>query len=160
MILWCSVKLENVRASRDHLIVNVREDGLQAITIYALPPAGKSVESLSEGQKIKFPEPTYSLEDESYQFNSHIFRYGYSSLRTPQSVYDYDLNSGKAVLKKLKPVYSIDLPPFTLALLLLSMNLSVLLLGYKHQISKYSHGLWVDFVKLKTWHQVTLNFNS
>ncbi|XP_024378586.1 uncharacterized protein [Physcomitrium patens] len=99
-----SVKLENVRASRDHLIVNVREDGLQAITIYALPPAGKSVESLSEGQKIKFPEPTYSLEDESYQFNSHIFRYGYSSLRTPQSVYDYDLNSGKAVLKKLKPV--------------------------------------------------------
>lgn len=98
-----------MQASKDHLIVNVREDGLQAITIYALPPAGTPVESLPEGQKIKFPEPTYSLEDESSQFNSHVFRYGYSSLRTPQSVYDYDMNTGNAVLKKLKPVCAIDL---------------------------------------------------
>ncbi|KAG0605070.1 hypothetical protein M758_9G029100 [Ceratodon purpureus] len=99
-----SVKLENIQASKDHLIVYVREDGLQAIVIYALPPAGTPVESLPEGQKIKFPEPTYSLEDESSQFNSHVFRYGYSSLRTPQSVYDYDMNTSKSVLKKLKPV--------------------------------------------------------
>jgi oligopeptidase B len=103
------VKLETVQASKDHLIVNVREDGLQAIVIYELPPAGTPVESLPEGQKIKFPEPTYSLEDESSQFNTHLFRYGYSSLRTPQSVYDYDMNTGKAVLKKLKPVSAMDL---------------------------------------------------
>ena len=105
------MKLEDLQASKDHLIVNVREDGLQAITIYALPPAGTPVESLPEGRKIKFPEPTYSLEDESSQFNSHVFRYGYSSLRTPQSVYDYDMNTGRAVLKKLKPVCAMDLCP-------------------------------------------------
>jgi len=104
------VKLENVQASKDHLIVNVREDGLQAITIYPLPPVGKPVESLPEGQKIKFPEPTYSLEEEPSQFNSHLFRYGYSSLRTPQSVYDYDMNTGRAVLKKKKPVCTVYLP--------------------------------------------------
>lgn len=105
------MKLEKVQASKDHLIVNVREDGLQAITVYALPPAGTPVETLPEGQKIKFPEPTYSLEEEPSQFNSHIFRYGYSSLRTPQSVYDYDMNTGKTVLKKKKPVRTVDLNP-------------------------------------------------
>lgn len=105
------MKLENVQASKDHLIVNVREDGLQAITIYSLPPAGAPVESLPDGRKIKFPEPTYTLEEEPSQFHSHIFRYGYSSLRTPQSVYDYDMNTGRAVLKKKKPVCTMDLPP-------------------------------------------------
>lgn len=105
------MKLEKVQASKDHLIVNVREDGLQAITVYSLPPAGTPVETLSEGQKIKFPEPTYSLEEESSQFDSHIFRYGYSSLRTPQSVYDYDMNTGKTVLKKKKPVCTLNLNP-------------------------------------------------
>lgn len=106
----CSVKIENVQSSKDHLIVNVREDGLQAITIYSLPPAGTPVESLPEGQKIKFPEPTYSLEEEPSQFNSHIYRYGYSSLRTPQSVYDYDMNTGRTVLKKKQPVRTMNLP--------------------------------------------------
>ena len=100
----CSVKLESVQASQDHLIVNVREDGLQAIAIYPLPPSGQPITSLSNGQKIIFPEPTYSLEEEKSQYESHIFRYGYSSLRTPQSVFDYDMNTGKSVLKKVKTV--------------------------------------------------------
>uniref|UniRef100_A0A0D6R1E0 Prolyl endopeptidase n=1 Tax=Araucaria cunninghamii TaxID=56994 RepID=A0A0D6R1E0_ARACU len=38
------------------------------------------------------------------EFNSHVLRYEYSSLRTPQSVYYYDMNTGKTVLKKVKPV--------------------------------------------------------
>ena len=99
-----SVKLEGLQASRDHLILNVREGGLQEITIFALPPLGTPITCLPEGQNITFPEPTYELEPEEYQFESHIFRYGYSSLRTPKSVYDYDMNIGKSVLKKMKPV--------------------------------------------------------
>lgn len=103
-----SVKLEGLQASRDHLILIVREDGLQEISIFALPPLGTPITCLPEGQNITFPEPTYELEPEEYQFESHIFRYGYSSLRTPKSVYDYDMNTGKAVLKKMKPVCDCD----------------------------------------------------
>ena len=98
-----------MQALKDHLIVNVREDGVQAIVIYALPLVGTPIELFPKGQKIKFPEPTYSLEDESSQFNSHVFWYGYNLLRTPQSIYDYDMNTGKVVLKKLKPISALDL---------------------------------------------------
>jgi len=99
-----SVKLEDVQVQKDHLIVHVREDGLQAITIYNLPPVDEPINSLSSGQKLEFPEPSYSLEHEDVQFDSHIFGYGYSSLKTPPSVYHHDMNTGKTVLKKVKPV--------------------------------------------------------
>jgi hypothetical protein len=104
MIKCCSVKLEDVQVQKDHLIVHVREDGLQAITIYNLPPVGEPINSLSSGRKLEFPEPSYSLEHEDVQFESHIFGYGYSSLKTPPSVFHHDMNTGKTVLKKVKPV--------------------------------------------------------
>lgn len=44
------------------------------------------------------------MDPEESQFHSSVLRFHYSSMRTPPSVYDYDMDSGVSVLKKIKPV--------------------------------------------------------
>ncbi|XP_024534049.1 uncharacterized protein LOC9637936 [Selaginella moellendorffii] len=99
-----SVKLEEVQAARDHLVVYERENALQSITVFKLPPAGEPITSLDQGVRIKFPEAAYALSPKEFQFNSPILRYQYSSLSTPFSVYDYDMETGKSMLKKRQEV--------------------------------------------------------
>lgn len=98
------MKLQSIGTSADHLIVEERENGLVTMTVHKLPSIGEPITGLGKGEKVQFPEPVYSVWPADYQYKSHIFRYIYSSLTTPSSVYDYDMNSGKAVLKKVTPV--------------------------------------------------------
>lgn len=99
-----SIKLQELQVFKDYLVVYERENGLVKVTIYHLPPAGESIKSLSSGQTIQFIDPIYSVSPVESQFNSHILRYEYGSLHTPPSIYDYDMNIGKSVLKKVEPV--------------------------------------------------------
>lgn len=99
-----SIKLQELQAFKDYLVVYERENGLVKVTIYHLPPAGEPIKSLSSGQTIQFIDPIYSVSQVESQFNSHILRYEYGSLHTPSSIYDYDMNIGKSVLKKVEPV--------------------------------------------------------
>jgi oligopeptidase B len=39
-----------------------------------------------------------------YQYNTHTLRYSYTSLTTPQSVYDYDMTTKSKELKKQQEV--------------------------------------------------------
>jgi oligopeptidase B len=51
--------------------------------------------------RIKFPEPVYSVNlTSNREFNTSVIRYGYNSLVTPYSVFDYDMNTGKSTLLK------------------------------------------------------------
>lgn len=59
---------------------------------------------LQGGQAVDFIDPIYSLDPSESQFSSSILRFKYSSLKTPPSVYDYDMNTGISVLKKIEPV--------------------------------------------------------
>ncbi|KAJ0803420.1 putative oligopeptidase B [Helianthus annuus] len=61
-------------------------------------------ESLQGGQTVDFIDPVYSVEPEESQFSSTILRFSYSSLRTPPSTYDYDMNTGVSVLKKVETI--------------------------------------------------------
>ncbi|KAG6556548.1 hypothetical protein Mapa_001487 [Marchantia paleacea] len=99
-----SVKLQSVSTSKDHIVVQERENGLVTLTVYMLPPVGEPITSLGEGRKVDFPEPTYSVWQAASQYDSSVMRYVYSSLTTPPTVYDYDMNTGVSVLKKVQAV--------------------------------------------------------
>lgn len=81
-----------------------RENGLPTITVYNLPSIGEGIGALQDGRKIDFIDPIYSTDAEESQFSSSILRFSYSSLRTPPSIYDFDMKAGVSVLKKIEKV--------------------------------------------------------
>ncbi|KAL1565420.1 oligopeptidase B [Salvia divinorum] len=99
-----SVNIQDMQLFADHLVVYERENGLPKITIYRLPSVGEPLEKLQGGRAVDFIDPIYSVDPSESQFSSNILRYRYSSMRTPPSVYDYDMDSGISVLKKIETV--------------------------------------------------------
>ncbi|GLT87154.1 hypothetical protein SLE2022_052530 [Rubroshorea leprosula] len=99
-----SVKIQGIELFRDHLVLDERENGLPKLTIYRLPAVEAPLTSLKGGQAVEFIDTLYSVEPSESQFSSSILRFSYSSLRTPHSVYDYDMNTGVSVLKKIENV--------------------------------------------------------
>jgi oligopeptidase B len=62
--------------------------------------AGTGLEAAGAGE-IAFPEPAYSAHPHINRiFETKTFRYGYQSLVTPSSVYEYDIASGASTLLK------------------------------------------------------------
>jgi oligopeptidase B len=91
------VLLNGVDAFVDHLIIYERKEGLPQIRVRKL--------STNEEHYISFPEPTYEVEgDKNPEFDTQLFRYTYTSLITPSSVFDYNLETGAQELKKETPV--------------------------------------------------------
>nr|TKW23607.1 hypothetical protein SEVIR_4G302700v2 [Setaria viridis] len=88
----------------NHIAVYERENDLPKVTVYRLPAIGESIGQLQGGRTIDFIDPTYAVDPEESEFHSSVIRFHYSSMRTPPSVYDYDMDSGVSVLKKIKPV--------------------------------------------------------
>ncbi|KAM3693629.1 hypothetical protein ACJW31_08G182200 [Castanea mollissima] len=99
-----SVKIQDIQLFNDHLVVYERENGLPKVTIYGLPDVGESLKSLQGGHLVEFIDPIYSVDPSESQFNSSILRFDYSSMKTPPSVYDYDMKTGVSVLKKIETV--------------------------------------------------------
>ncbi|KAG5521350.1 hypothetical protein RHGRI_033792 [Rhododendron griersonianum] len=99
-----SVKIQDVQLFTDHLVVYEREMGLPRITVFDLPPVGEPLERFQGGRHVDFIDPVYSVDPSESQFSSSILRFSYRSLRTPWSVYDYDMNTGISVLKKIETV--------------------------------------------------------
>ncbi|XP_047091031.1 protease 2-like [Lolium rigidum] len=99
-----SVKIQDFQLFENHIAVYERENGLPKLTVYGLPASGESVGQLQGGRVIDFVDPVYALEPEESQFRSSIVRFRYSSLKTPPSVFDYDMDSGVSVLKKIDTV--------------------------------------------------------
>ncbi|MGI5211448.1 S9 family peptidase [Plantactinospora sp. CA-290183] len=90
-------RLESVDAFANHIVVSLRTAGLTGIRVL---PVGST-----EPYDIDFPEPLYSVglgSSPEYQTNS--IRLHYTSLITPDSVYDYDLVTREMVLRRRKPV--------------------------------------------------------
>ncbi|KAL5828302.1 hypothetical protein ACOSQ4_020099 [Xanthoceras sorbifolium] len=99
-----SIKIQDMQLFSEHLAVHERENGLPKITTFRLPPVGEPLKSLQGGQSVDFVDPIYSIEPSESQFSSSILRFSYSSMKTPPSVYDYDMNTGISVLKKIETV--------------------------------------------------------
>lgn len=91
------VMLSGVSAFKDYLVIYERKAGLPTIHVHHL--------ATGRGQDIEFPEPTYSVfEGTNPEFNSKILRFHYTSLITPPSVFDYDMETHERELKKETPV--------------------------------------------------------
>ena len=74
--------------------VSTKQEGLQ--------PLGQI---LGEPAQIAFPEPTYTASaGTNREFDTVKFRYGYTSLVSPSSVYEYDVATGTSTLLKQQPV--------------------------------------------------------
>ncbi len=88
-----SVKLDDILAFVHHLAVFERQAGLQQIRVIDL--------NTQTHHYIDFSEPVYSLWPASNtEFRTSQLRFHYSSLITPESIYDYDLKTKQKELKK------------------------------------------------------------
>ena len=91
------VLLQDVEEFKDFLVINERKDGLVKLRV-------RNLKDHSE-HYIDFGEPAYSANfGANPEYNSTSLRYGYTSLTTPSSTYDYDLSLHVKTLKKQQEV--------------------------------------------------------
>jgi oligopeptidase B len=88
-----SVKLDNIEVFKNHLVVYERERGLKKIRITNLTD--------NQVHYVDFSEPVYTFWPErNPDFNTNLLRFDYTSLITPRSVFDYDMDKRTRELKK------------------------------------------------------------
>jgi oligopeptidase B len=88
-----AVKIDDVDLFADHLVVSELEGGLQHIRITNL--------KTNKSHRLTFPEPVYTaFVSTNREYNTPILRFGYQSLVTPSSVFDYDMDKQTRVLLK------------------------------------------------------------
>jgi oligopeptidase B len=92
-----NVKIESIDTFADHLVVTERERGRRDIRVM----------NLDDGTDyyIEFPEPVYAvyLRDNT-RYDTGELRFAYQSYVTPESVFDYDMDSRTRVLLKQREV--------------------------------------------------------
>ncbi len=87
------VLLEGIETFKNHLVVTERKEGLLGIRIFNL--------TTNEEHNLNFGEPVYDASvTGKLDFNSTTLRYSYTSLRTPNSVYDYGMDTKDKKLMK------------------------------------------------------------
>jgi oligopeptidase B len=97
-----SVTIEAVTAFEDYLVAEERELGLSKLRVQRL-----SNGRLSSGEVhyVEFPEPVYSAAlSGNAEFATPRLRFTYSSLTTPNSVFDYRMDTRERELKKQQEV--------------------------------------------------------
>ena len=88
-----SAKIDDIDVFRNHLVLYERENGLKRIRITNL--------TNQDIHYIDFVEPVYTyLSSRNPDFNTNILRFTYTSLVTPRSVFDYDMDTKTRELKK------------------------------------------------------------
>lgn len=91
------VKIDDVDLFARHLVVYERENGLRTMRIANL--------ETDAVHYLAFPEPVYTYaQNGNPEFDTNVVRYTYSSLSTPESVYDYHMDARAQTLVKRKPV--------------------------------------------------------
>jgi len=89
-------RLLGVDAFAGHFVVYFRRDGLTGLRV---------VRADGSEQEIGFPEPLYQVAPGANpEYDSRLFRLHYTSLATPDSVYDADSRTGELTLLKRQPV--------------------------------------------------------
>jgi oligopeptidase B len=89
--------IDDVELFAHHLVLYGRQNGLRTLHITHL--------ANNETHEVTFAEPVYTFsQGDNLEFDTHLLRFNYTSLVTPESVFDYDMNTGQRELKKQKPV--------------------------------------------------------
>jgi oligopeptidase B len=91
------VMIEGIAAFEHHLTLYERDRGLQQIAVCDLRSG--------EWHRVAFDEPAYALEGQpNREFKTTKFRFAYESLTTPNSVFDYDMETRARELLKREEV--------------------------------------------------------
>lgn len=95
------VPLEDFEVFADFAIASEIVQGLTRLRVYGF----KNDVMQTEARTVDFPEPAYSAGvSVNREFETMSFRYGYQSLVTPASIYDYDIATGDTKLLKQQEV--------------------------------------------------------
>ena len=87
------VLLQGIEVFRDYLMVNERKDGLKQFRIMRWDG--------SDDHYLAFGEPTYAAYVQvNRDIESGVLRYAYTSMTTPNSVFDYDMETREKTLLK------------------------------------------------------------
>ncbi|MGA7160059.1 MAG: S9 family peptidase [Bacteroidota bacterium] len=87
------IKLEDVALFKNHAVFSERKNALNSFRV--LDFRTQNIE------EIFFPEPVYSaFASTNPEFNTTKFRYSYQSFITPNSVFEYDMESAESLLLK------------------------------------------------------------
>ncbi len=88
-----AVRILRASAFQNHLVIQERRRGLRGLRIH-------NFKSQQE-HEVSFPEPVYTVYgSDNPEFDSTTFRYAYTSLTTPRSIFDYDMNKRTSTLRK------------------------------------------------------------
>jgi oligopeptidase B len=87
------VLLMGIEVFRDHLVLTERKDGLRQMRVRSW--------SGDDEHYLDFGEPAYlAYASTNPEIDTNILRYGYTSLTTPNSIYDYDMDTREKELLK------------------------------------------------------------
>jgi oligopeptidase B len=101
-------RLLGVDAFVSDLVIYFRRDGLTGLRV--IPQGGPGSDGALDdaGYEVSFGEPVYSVAPlANRDYDSRLFRLGYGSLVTPESVYDCDMATGDLTLLKRQPVLAL-----------------------------------------------------
>jgi oligopeptidase B len=93
------VKLEGIAAFAGHLVVLERAEAVRRLRVIDLVGDGHHlIEQPEAVSRVGMPE------EDNPEFDRRTLRYTYTSLVTPQSIFDYDLDTRERTLLKQEPV--------------------------------------------------------
>lgn len=91
------VLVEGVEVFKDHWVITERKNGLLQLRIRN---TGSGAEHY-----LDFGEPAYlAYASSNFEFNAGMLRYNYTSMTTPNSVFDYNMETKEKKLMKEQPV--------------------------------------------------------
>jgi oligopeptidase B len=97
------VKLDGVEVFADWLVLHERAGGLQRLSVISTP--GGTGGNVGSAVAVDVPEEVCSVWGAGNpEYDTGIFRFCYTSLTTPSSVFDLDMATGQRRLLKQQPV--------------------------------------------------------
>lgn len=91
------VLIEGIYAFKNFYVVAERRNGLRQLRMHNM--------STNEDHYLEFAEPAYTADvGDNPEFDSRVLRYNYTSLTTPSSTFDYDMESRIGKLLKEQEV--------------------------------------------------------
>lgn len=92
-----AVKIQGISVFESFMALQVRANGLNEIRILH-PESGKF-------KQVTFPEPVYTVSPAgTAEYTSKTFRYSYSSLNRPVTIYDYDTEKENSIQLKVQEI--------------------------------------------------------
>lgn len=93
------VKIEDVDTFKDFLVTTERENGLIRFVVTDF--------KTDKSHAVQFDEPAYAaFQSVNPEYDTTKFRFGYQSMVTPTSIYDYDMRTRERELKKQQEIPS------------------------------------------------------